>query len=100
MAEESRVKSNMMQDKQLFTVRKDEIVTQWAQAIIAKDSEAKQDAIAKWRKWNKENPEMRMSKIHGSVQRKVKSIRMSSADRFLKSTPKDQRRAALAELSG
>jgi len=100
MAEESRTKSNMMQDKKLFEVRKDEIVTQWAQAIIAKDAAGKQDAIAKWRRWNKENPEMRMSNINNSVTRKVKSIRMTSAERFKKSMPKEQRKAAMSELSG
>lgn len=99
MAEESQVKMGLMQDKQLLTVRTEEIVNDMAQAKIDRDAKAQREAMDKWRKWNADNPDLKIPAIHTKVANRIKVLRSTSADRFKKSMPKDQRAAIARELS-
>lgn len=92
-ATEGEAKREIMLDKNLRTVRMDEIASDWADGILQKDSDKTQAARDRLREWNTDNPEMRIlpANIMRSVQERVRAARKTSAERFLKSTPKPMR---------
>lgn len=99
-AAESEAKREIMLDRNLRTVRMDEIASDWADGILSKDPEKTQDARDRMWQWNKDNPGLRIAgtQIMRSVQERVRAARKTSAERFLKSTPKAMRPEAREAL--
>ena len=93
---EGEAKRELMLDKNLRTVRMDEIASDWADGILRKDPEKSQAARDRLREWNRDNPELRIdgSQILRSVRDRVRAARMTSEQRFLKSLPKTIRSEA------
>lgn len=93
---EGEAKREEMIDKNLRTVRMDDIASDWSDAILRNDPEKRQKAIERFRAWNRDNPSLRISneQMMRSVKGRIKSARLSSKERFLKSLPKSMRREA------
>lgn len=87
---ESEAKREQQQDKNLRTVRMDEIASDWADGIIRKDADKTRDAASRLRQWNSENPTLRIdgNQMLQSVRERVKAAKMTSAQRFEKAVPK------------
>lgn len=98
---ESETKREAMLDKNLRTVRMDEIAGDWADGIVRKDPEKVAEARDRLRQWNTDNPELRImgpSLMH-SIQERVRAARMTGEQRFLKSLPKVMRPEVRQEFS-
>ena len=87
---ESEAKREEMLDKNLRTVRMDDIASDWADGILRDDQSKVRDAIDRLVEWNQDNPEMYIDRatIFRSVRGRVIAGRMTSAQRFEKSMPK------------
>jgi len=87
---EGETKRKLMLDKNLRTVRMDDIASDWADGILRKDTEKQKEARERFREWNKNNPELRINgnQMLRSVQERVKAARRTAEQRFLKSVPK------------
>lgn len=100
-AQESETKREIMQDKNLRTVRMDEIAGDWADGILRRDVEKVTEAMQRFREWNKDNPELRIdsSSLMRSVQERVRAAHLTGQERFLKSVPKPMRADARQEFA-
>jgi hypothetical protein len=87
---ESETKRELQLDKNLRTVRMDDMASDWADGILRQDRDKQAEARQRLRTWNSENPELRiqMADMLRSVQERVKAARMTGAERFIRSTPK------------
>jgi hypothetical protein len=63
------------------------------------DREGVAEARETLRAWNENNPESRIIIKPASILRRVKEIRMTKQQRFIKSVPKSMRARAAEELS-
>ena len=99
-AVESEAKREIMLDRNLRTVRMDEITSDIADAMLRSDAQARQDAIERLRQWNVDNPEMRIDQrqVMRSVQERIRAAKRTSAERFIKSTPKPMKQEAREAL--
>jgi hypothetical protein len=97
---ESEAKRETMQDKNMRSVRLDEITSDWADGILRKDPEKVKESIARIVAWNADNPEMRLdaSAVLRAVQERVKAGMLTSEQRFLKSMPRTMKQEAKSEL--
>ena len=95
---EGEAKREIMLDRNLRLVRMDEIASAWADAVVRKDEEGKREARDRLRRWNADNPEMKITgpQILRSVRERVRAARKTSQERFLKSTPKPMRKEAVS----
>ena len=89
-AAESEIKRELQLDKNLRTVRMDDIASDWADGILRSDQDKVKDARERYLEWNKNNPELRIDgmQMRRSVSERVKAGRMTSEQRYLKSVPK------------
>jgi hypothetical protein len=98
IAQESRVKSEQMQDLNILRVRKAEIMNLWVNGILTKDRDEIVEARKKLQDWNRKNPELRIRINPASINQKVKAARVTSKQRFIKSIPKEQKERMIDEL--
>lgn len=100
VANESRRIASLTQDKNLNVAIESEISSLWAQGIFEKDRDKVQQAMDKLASWNRRNPASPIRIQPRQVFEKVKSMRETREQRFLKSTPRElrgQMREALAQ---
>jgi hypothetical protein len=99
-AAEGETKREIMLDRNLRTVRMDDIASDWADGILKRDSEKMHDARDRLRQWNLDNPEMRIDgpAMLRAVGERVRAGKMTSEQRFLKSVPKPMRQGAKEAL--
>ena len=97
---ESEAKREMQMDKNLRTVRMDDIASDWADAILRNDTEKRQEAMARLRQWNRDNPTLRIdgTSIMRSVRERVKAAKLTGSERFIKSVPKAMKPEARESL--
>jgi len=97
---ESEAKREVMQDRNMRTVRLDDMASDWADAILRKDQEKVKESIAKVVQWNRDNPEMLIdgATILRAVQERVKAGMRTGEQRFIKSVPRTMKPEAMQEL--
>ena len=76
-----------------FRLRKTQITDMWAQGLHDKNQEKVAKAKALRDQWNSDNPEVKMTVTLAQVNAKLKSMRMTKAERIEKASPKEIRRA-------
>jgi hypothetical protein len=69
------------------------IADRWAQGLHDSDPDAVQEAKDELAEWNETNPDSRIAITNAQVLRRVKEMRQSRADRFVRSAPKEMRRS-------
>ncbi len=99
IATQSRKFSDELQDKQLTTAVEGAIADRWAAGVADKNPEAVQAAREALRTWNEKNPESRIVIKPQQISSRVKKMRETRDQRFLKTVPKENRTAAARELS-
>ena len=87
-----REKGYQMQDIALVKAVKASIAEMWAKGIYSKEPETKQKARELLDEWNAKNPEAKIRIDLGAVQRRVKQMGMTAAERLEKTAPKEMRR--------
>ncbi len=87
---EGEIKREAMVDKNLRTVRMDDMASDIADAMIDKDPARVKAAMDRLREWNTENPELRIGadQMARSIRARILANKMTSEQRFLKSVPK------------
>src|SRR3990167_4488014 len=100
-AVESEAKRETMVDRNLRTVRMDDIASDWAEGIVKQDREKILEAQRRFREWNAANPELRIDapSMIRAVRERAKAMRLSGEQRFLKSMPKPMRQEAREALA-
>jgi hypothetical protein len=72
-------------------VVEDGIADQWARGIAFKKPEMVSEARARLKEWNAENPDTKIVINPGQIASRVKNIRMTQRQRYLKTVPKELR---------
>jgi hypothetical protein len=99
IARESRSIQMANQQIQLAKTIESEIAGKWAAGVVDGELDKVQAAMKQLREWNASNPETPIKITPQQVRQRVKEMRMSREERFLKSAPKEMRpgvREALA----
>lgn len=99
LAEDSRTRTMLMQESSLLKATQGAIYERWAQGIAEGDGTKTATARAELSKWNSNNPDSIIIPKMSDIQRRVKQIKQTADDRFIKATPKQLRKDAAAELN-
>jgi hypothetical protein len=91
VAQESREVSRQYELNALHRAVKAEITEQWAQAAAEGDSEGVKKARDALAKWNATNPEAPIRIRPQTIIGRVREMKKSRAERFIKATPKERR---------
>jgi N12 class adenine-specific DNA methylase len=91
VARESRRISMGQQQVQLARTVEAEIASQWAQGIADGELEKVHKARERLRQWNADNPRSRIGITPAQIQRRVREIKLTRAERFQKSVPREMR---------
>lgn len=76
------------------------LADRWARGIIEQDPAAVREARADLADWNAKNPESRIVITPRQIAQRVKEARMSRAQRFVKTAPRELRPMAMESLTG
>jgi hypothetical protein len=68
-----------------------EIAGDIAEGIFNKKPEMKNEALARLRKWNKDNPDTRIEITEAQIERRLQNMAMSRAQRLQKASPREMR---------
>jgi len=98
IAAESRRIQMIQQDKSMVDAVKEAIADRIASATVEGDQDTIKKAREALQTWNENNPDSQIRIAPNSIIRKAREMRLSKQDRFLKSTPKNQRAKIRAEL--
>jgi hypothetical protein len=79
------------QQVQLARTVEAEIASQWAQGIADGELEKVHKARERLRQWNADNPRSRIGITPAQIQRRVREIKLTRAERFQKSVPREMR---------
>lgn len=91
LAEGGRDRSIAFQNSSLLKVMQSEIYEKWAQGIAEGDSGKTAAARQELKNWNLNNPDSQIIPKMSSIQRRVKEIKRSADDRFIRSSPKQMK---------
>lgn len=91
VAVETRKLETQRQDIDLAKTVESEIADKWAQGVFEKDSEKVTAAREQLRRWNARNPETPIRIGLPQIGRRVKEMRQTRAERFIKAAPKELR---------
>jgi len=91
VARESRRINVSNQQVQLARTIEAEIATTWAQGVADSEPEKVQQARERLRQWNVDNPRSRIVIHSDQIKRRVREMKMSREQRFLKSVPREMR---------
>lgn len=100
VSEVQRIKGEAMQDIGLAKLVKASIAEVWANAIHDGDEAAKATAREMLAEWNEKNPDAPISISPAAVLRRVQQMRLTAAERMVKTAPQELRagvRAAFGE---
>jgi hypothetical protein len=98
IAEASRARGPIMQDRALQKNVESAIVDTWARGIALKDEDLKQQARKKMTDWNKANPDNPVRITTEQLQSAARQYRLDQNTRIIKSAPKEIRGRAASEL--
>lgn len=98
IALQSRKFSDELQDKGMTTMMEAMIADRWAAGVVDKDLDAVASARDALRTWNEKNPESRIVIKPAQIFTRVKKMRETRDDRFLKTVPRENRALAAREL--
>ena len=99
VAQPKRIERFLAQDSAMLKVIKSDITDLWAQGIYEKDASKIKESKQLMQDWNENNKETPVNVKMTSIIAKVKSMRQTSAERLLKSTPKEMRGYAADRLN-
>lgn len=101
IASESRAITEIKRDEDIVTMESGKIKEQWAAGIAHGDKDAIDEARARLREWNGDNPDMKIdpTKTFRAVMQRVTDIKRSRADRTKRSVPTSMRADAADRLS-
>jgi hypothetical protein len=99
VAKESRAVQLQRQNIALNKATEAEIADEWAQGVFEKDPAKSQRARERLLDWNKTNPESPIRIMPQQIQRRVKEMQMTRAQRFIKTAPKELRGQVQRELA-
>ena len=98
VAEPRRVEWMLAQSSAMFRTARDEIHDLWARGVAERDKDKIDSAREAMVSWNRKNPKERISINPASIRNRVRAMRLTSAERLVKATPKDMRGMLSAEL--
>jgi N12 class adenine-specific DNA methylase len=93
VARESRRIRMGQQQVQLARTVEAEIASTWAQGIADKEPEKVAEARERLRQWNADNPRSRIGITPEQLRRRVREMRLTRAERFQKTVPREMRGA-------
>ncbi len=94
-----RVERMLAQSAGMQRVIRQDISELWARGVAEQDAEKVASARTILREWNEKNPESKITMNPTSIAQRVRAMRLTSADRLVKATPKDMRGALAAEMA-
>lgn len=98
-ATESRRMQEIRQDENIVNARSSEIRETWARGIADGDKARVREAQDMLRRWNADNPDMRIRVRPADVYRRARDMRRSRQERFIRSVPAALRGRAADELA-
>ncbi|MGH8447469.1 MAG: PLxRFG domain-containing protein, partial [Solimonas sp.] len=98
VARESKATQVLQQNIDLNRAIETEIADQWAQGIFDKDADKVQSAQERLQRWNRSNPESPIRIAPNQIQRRLKEMQMTRAQRFIKAAPKELRGQVAAAI--
>lgn len=98
VARESRAVQIQNQNIQLGKVVESEIADVWAQGIFEKNPEKVERARNQLMDWNSKNPKRKIHIVPNQIQRRVKEMQTTRAQRFIKRAPTELRAATADAL--
>jgi hypothetical protein len=98
IAAESRRIQAIQQDKGMMDAVKSAITERWASGIADKDQESVQKARESLKDWNEKNPDTIIVIRPSTILTKVRDMRLSKQERYIKSVPKSMRARVRDEL--
>lgn len=98
VARESRIINENQQDIMLQKVIEDRIALQWAQGIFEKDQAKVTEARADLKEWNQDNPRLPVRIRGDQIQRRVREMRRTREERFVRSAAPEVRRFVRQDL--
>jgi hypothetical protein len=99
VAEKSRRIGEVYADTDMRNNKEAEIADKWARGKFENDPEAVAAARRQLEEWNKDNPELRIRINPVQIQTRVKSLRMSREERFIKRAAPEIRRDVRERLT-
>lgn len=99
VASPRRVERMLAQSAGMQRVIRQDISELWARGVAEQDAEKVASARTILREWNEKNPESKITMNPTSIAQRVRAMRLTSADRLVKATPKDMRSALAAEMA-
>jgi len=100
VAEPRRVEFMLAQSAAMQRAMRSDIYELWAEGRAEKDEAKVEAARQLLRDWNAKNPDTPIRPNMASIMARVRALRLSSAERLVKATPKEMRGMLAAELEG
>lgn len=98
VAQESRIVSQNQQDIAMVKVIESSIADKWARGIVDRDQSKVAEARAQMRQWNTDNPSSPIAISSSQIVRRVKELRLSREERFVRSATPETRRGVREDL--
>lgn len=98
VAEPRRVERMLAQSSGMQRAIRDDIHELMARGRVEGDAEKQEAARELMRSWNEKNPDAPIRLNPASLAQRTRAMRLTSADRLVKATPKEMRGAIAAEL--
>lgn len=99
IAEGTHARSIMQQNSNLLKATQSNIKELWSQGAAQGDKDKIAAAKAEMERWNKANPDEQISVKISDIQRRVRAMKQSSNERFIKAAPKSLRDKISSELN-
>lgn len=99
VAEPRRIERMLAQSSGMQRIIRQDISELWARGVAEQDAQKIESARSILREWNEKNPESRIVMNPTSIAQRVRAMRLTSAERLVKATPKDMRNALAAEMA-
>lgn len=99
VAEPRRIERMLAQSSGMQRIIRQDISELWARGVAEQDAQKIESARSILREWNEKNPDSRIVMNPTSIAQRVRAMRLTSAERLVKATPKDMRNALAAEMA-
>lgn len=99
VAEPRRIERMLAQSSGMQRIIRKDISELWARGVAEQDAQKIESARSILREWNEKNPDSRIVMNPTSIAQRVRAMRLTSAERLVKATPKDMRNALAAEMA-
>lgn len=99
LAEASRARAPIMQDRALQKATESSIVDTWARGVALQDEGLMADAQQKLERWNEKNPDNPVQINSDQIRQKARQYLMDQNTRIIKSTPRELRGRAGLDLA-